>query len=507
MIDFKMRDKMKKILMSLVSVLIAFSATAFAAEKALDLAEYASYTELASAVTEYFFGDRVGGIAPSSKKIRLGIIPVKIVRSENIAGLVRALTETGKFEILDLKESTAFIQNKKINDPAFVREMRKTYNLDAVLSVRTVNADGKMLFITRMFSTDQAKSDNLFTAFLDQQKGPVDVSTSAASAGISGVAKSLPVLPFAVQLFAVADLDSDGVLEYVFSDGHKIHIYRQEPTGWRRIWTDPDSSDLTKNLHMEVADINGTGRPQIFVTLMLKGKVSSAVYEEHQGTYRRIAVLPGFARILTYPGRGALLLVQTFDEKRFFGGTPRQYTWSGKEYTAGTEFPLPKNVILYGFEVADFGEAQPLLVSLEDKNHIRVYSRETFVWESRERYGGTDIIAIESGTDTYNTQLQVAIKGRFYICDVDGDGREELLVPKNIGGTVFAAPHEAEIDALEWTGARFEHKLSLKNVPGAILDFQIVPHSGKDMEIFVLIQPKGGAFSKALPRMVAYSVH
>ncbi len=502
---------MRKFLMGL-SLLMALIAPASAAEKPFDMEEYTSIDELAAAIASHIPGARSDGGKRSEtpeKKIKLAVIPVRTSRDDIVPELVRRLREYGRFDVLDAKKAAAFLKDRQERGAAVVMEMRQAFNLDAVAAIRTYPADGKALFIAKIFSNDDAGPRDTIVALLDLRSGMSPLAETGpvlASARDTGV--GAPDLPFPAQHVAVADLDGDGRLEYVFSDGDKLSVYRLEPSGWRTVWVEPAKagSGSTKHLYLDVADVNGNGKPEIFVTVMRNNKISSTVFEEHDGTYRRIAEMPGFIRILRYPGRGLVLIGQDHDEKRFFAGIPKQYIWTGEEYTAGAAFPLPKDVGLYGFALADLGEAHPLLVSLDSGSRLRVYSLETLIWESQEQYGGAETVALESATDAYSVQQKVAIQGRFFAMDLEGTGKDEIIIPRNVGGTLFGGVQEGELCVMQWTGARLEQKARIQGVPGPILDFQIVRQNDAGLQILALVQTKSGLFSKPGARLITYSL-
>ena len=118
-------------------------------------------------------------------------------------------------------------------------------------------------------------------------------------------------------------------------------------------------------------------------------------------------------------------------------------------------------------------------MALSEKNHLRVYSRETLVWESQERYGGTETAAVESSADIYNVEQKVSIKGRMFAVDIDGDGKDELIIPRNMGATVFTTAKESEVYAMEWTGARLEQRPQSGRRRGPVLDLQMVRQTGE----------------------------
>jgi hypothetical protein len=97
---------------------------------------------------------------------------------------------------------------------------------------------------------------------------------------------------------------------------------------------------------------------------MFGGKVFSYVIEFQEGDYRRIADVPGFLRVLNYPGKAAMLIGQAYDPVTFFAGQPKVYSAVEGKYVAGADFTLPKELGLYGWTYASLGERQPLLVRL-----------------------------------------------------------------------------------------------------------------------------------------------
>jgi len=87
-----------------------------------------------------------------------------------------------------------------------------------------------------------------------------------------------------------------------------------------------------QHINIDVADINGAGRPQIFVTAMRSGKVISYVLEFYDGSCRRIVEMPGFLRVVKYPGKGYVLIGQDYNASSFYLGD-RNSTSGRKENT------------------------------------------------------------------------------------------------------------------------------------------------------------------------------
>lgn len=480
-------------------------------------------------------GDRAR-ITP--RKISIAILPLQTDKPEIIQALGERLGELGRFLVLEQPKVTAFLKDRKQRDATLVREMGSAFLLDAVVTVSILPSEGKYLTTCRIFYADEAQPLDTIVAMLDLSTkrdafgdvrpffAPVPVK-EATAAGTPVPGSKTPDIPLRPRYFAVADLDGDGSLEYVFSDAKKLRIYRLEPAGWKEVWTE---SVISPEMGMQqfsvaAADINGNQRPEIFVTGMLRGSVSSYVIEFQDGAYRRIAQVPGLLRVLTVPGRGERLIGQESTPAQFFSGDVKEYSWSGGTYVPGAPLALPKEANLYNFVFGNMGEKQALLVVLDRENRLAVYSGETAVWRSEEKYYPMDStvimpltgldaalgreptpLDITSGTPPsfIDKDRKIRIPGRFIVTDRDGSGTDEIVLPKNTP-TAFLGGFEAgTLEGLGWTGTRLEPRWTVKDLPGPVLDIQVLRREGGKAVIYGLVQSSGGMFSRDTYRLERY---
>jgi len=469
------------------------------------------------------------------KKISLAIVPLTSERPEVVQGLSERLNEYGRFTVLDKEKVAGFLKDKKQRDNSMIKEMGRQFSVDAVVALSIYPAEGKFLAVARIFYTQDAGLLDTIIATVDlKSKREVLGEIKPFFIPVQEEKSVTPELPFDARYFTAADFDGDGKLEYAFSDGSKLHIYRHEPTGWREVWTEtvPPASVSTgtgntgvtvtresiRHINIDSADINGNGKPEIFVTAMLNGKVFSYVIEFQDGAFRRIADVPGFLRVMTYPGKGMSLLGQDYDPKTFYSGQPKLYSWQDGKYAPGAEFPLPKGVELYGFTFASLGEDQPLLVAFDDDDYLQIYSKGAVIWKSAEKYAAAITYVYKPPTGVggvlakdaiqNDKSLRVRIPGRVVAVDINGDGRDEIIVPKNIGDTFLgiAGIKGAEVESLSWTGARLEQRWNIKDIPGAVLDFQLLrPDTGRT-QILTLVRTKGNLFTKDRQQVMSYSM-
>jgi len=472
------------------------------------------------------------------RKINIAILPLRAENPEIIQRLTERLSELGRFSVLGNEKVAVFIKDRKQRDSALVKEMGTVFGLDAVISLAIYpSSEGKQMVTARIFYTEDASQLDTIVAMLDLKAGKQVLGEIRPFFVPIKEEKSItPELPFAARYFVTGDFDGDGNLEYAFLDAERLHIYRLEPTGWHEVWTENVSSDyypiaseprdqMTESIpppsgihyiNIDAADINGDGKAEIFVTAMLNGKVFSYVVRYQDGAFRRVANIPGFLRVINYPGRGIILVGQDYDPVAFFAGAPKQYTWSGGKYMPGPELSLPRGVTLYGFTFANFGELNPLLVAFGDEDRVIVYSKNAPLWKSEEQYTVVDtyvykpvtgIAAVMSKPAAESDKnLRVRLQGRIVAMDINNDGRDEILLPKNIGQSFLSSYSGAELHGLRWTGARLDDVWGIKDLPGPVLDFQVIRQDQSTAQIIALVKIKGGFFSKDREQVMLFSV-
>ncbi len=462
------------------------------------------------------------------KKIGLAILPLRNDRPELIQNLTGRLGELGRFTVLGNDKVDSFLKDKKQRDVGLIRDMGSAFNLDAVVAVGIFPSEGKYLVTGRIFYTDDTKPLDTIVALLNlttKRESLGDVRPFFAPVKTSG--EKNPDLPVEARYFAIADLDGDNVAEYVFSNEKKISIYRSEPSGWKEVWSEtvPGKEKEMQQFHIDVADINGNGRPEIFVTRMLNGTVTSYVIEFQDGSFRRTAEIPGFLRVIAYPGRGSVLIGQDYSPESFFAGTPREYAWSGSAYTPGAAMVLPKGTDLYNFIYADFAESRPLLVSFDNDHRLVVYSGDTPLWRSEEKYltvetvltkpltgleatMGREPTALDKANVTASSFVDksrlVQISGRIVAVDLTGSGKEDIVVAKNTPSNFLGDYKGGELEILTWNGVRLEPRWNVKDLPGPVLDIQASRPEKAGVQINGLVKVPGGIFSKDVVRVEKY---
>jgi len=89
--------------------------------------------------------------------------------------------------------------------------------------------------------------------------------------------------------------------------------------------------------------------------------------------------------------------------------------------------------------------------------------------------------------------------------DLNGDGKDEILLPKNSGAMLLGGYKEAEFIDLGWTGARLEQRWNIKDIPGVVRSYQIIRQQGSGAQILALVMTPGGLFAADRVRVMSYA--
>lgn len=453
------------------------------------------------------------------KKINLAVVPLQGDHPKIIQGLTERLSESGRFSVLAADKTAAFLAGRKERDTALLRDMSKEFSLDVVAACSTLPTEGgKVLLTAKLYYGGEARPFETIVAVIDlQEKKEIFSDVKPYFAPLLDDKTGSPEPAFPARFMVVSDFEQRGVVQYAFSDGQRLHVFKQDQTGWHEVWAEPVPADIEDRQHvnLDVADINGNGTPELFVTIVQKDKAFTVVVEYREGAYQRIAEVPAFLRVLFRPGTGTILIGRPYDAKTFFGGKTKTYVWSGSQYEADRELSLPKGLKLYGFIYLRTGEQHPVIAGFDDADRLVVYSRDTAIWKSEELYPAvgawiakavtTSSAVISESVAEWDRSEKVRIAGRLLAVDLDGDGKDEIIVPKNIKGTYLPSFVNAEFVNLSWNGTRLEQRWSIADVGGPVLDYQMLKGDGAGARILGLVQVSGGIFGKDRCRVQSYT--
>jgi len=269
--------------------------------------------------------------------------------------------------------------------------------------------------------------------------------------------------PFQTHLkgVSVGDIDGDGANEMVFIDKNRIYVYRFENSRFVKI-TEFQKDRHNHFLSVDVADINGNGKAEIFITnnAKLSERPRSFILEHTEDGFILLAEdTKWYYRVLSESAKGPTLLGQ----QQLAGATSldsvQVLAFQNGKYVSIDSLTPPKNLTLYEMAVvSNLQEGGQLFVGYVRNHEIAALSAggET-LWRSGEAFDGS--------LNYFETTNRQSIgKERHYIpqrilpADTDNDGNQEVIVVKNINSSpAFLTKNKkykrGTISCLEWDDA------------------------------------------------------
>jgi len=194
------------------------------------------------------------------------------------------------------------------------------------------------------------------------------------------------------------------------------------------------------------------------------------------------------------------LYAQASGDNQPFDGPVRRYTWQGKGYAPAEAVALPKAFPnLYGFALADVdGDGAPEILILDHLDYLRVFDRSgSEIYKSSDRFGGTEL-GIDYDPErtgfTSRTGIQpkrVLLQGRMFYQDIMGDGKKQLILPRNTPSTGYIFQtrlyDKGKILGVSWDGAGMQAMWETRELPGYIADYALVDPEGTGNRKLVLL--------------------
>ena len=369
------------------------------------------------------------------------------------------------------------------------------------MSIKILTAQDDKPLVTLEATVDLSSEMGL--AFLEEAK-PSSVQMNPKQSTVK-----IP-LPFAAKHLVLADMDKDGSLEWILSDGHKILIYHLVKNKPEIVWEEKGEIRNNQHLALDAADLNQSGFPKLFVTNMIDGNLSSYVIEWRGGQYlKTVKNLPYFFRVWRSLGKAPKLLAQHTSLTEPFSGPIHEMAWSDGNLVEGPVFSLPREVGLYGSAAVDLdNHGVDGFIQVDDTDHLLVFSNDgKLLVRTSERYGGYENgfahIVPESVQIAAEKRDFVKIKGRIELMK-NAQGGLWIVVTKNIPLTYMVTRsrvyHDSEVyglslEAAGSTGAssEFNEDWKINAADQVISDLQLSDVMGIGQpQVVLLLKPGVG---------------
>ena len=287
-------------------------------------------------------------------------------------------------------------------------------------------------------------------------------------------------MPMELMDMNAGDLDGDGTVEIVLLARSELLLYRFRDGQFQRIAAAPLPDHLRYH-GATLADLNGNGRQEIYVSASAGEVPDSSVYEwDGHALSQLFSAIRFYLRAMDVPGEAPVLLGQsTLAGEQGAGGIRRMSLDPQHGIVAGEAYPLPAPFNLFDFAVGDLdGDGSREVVAVNADNRMQVFAASgALLWTSTELYGASDNFF---GTLTSQSDLEkktVYVNTRIILTDLDSDGKNDVLVGRNRLETVAFMPNlryfdGSSITAHRWVNGALTPVWETRKLPGYTVNYQ-----------------------------------
>jgi TolB-like protein len=301
---------------------------------------------------------------------------------------------------------------------------------------------------------------------------------------------------------ALGDVDKDGKIETVILTPHTVLIFRKDQDRFYQVFEYAESGQ-GYNIGVDVADINGNGTPEIFVTSLTPTRkgLSSFVLEHDGKTYQRIVDnAPWYFRVSSLPDRGKILLGQESQMGSAHSNRIYEMLWRSGRYEPETPVNVAVALNVLGLTIADVMDGhKETVVAFDREDRIRVFDPSgKEEWRSAEKYGGSTLFFGGARTDQGDVENPIYLPMRLIPMKQDKDGKTKIIAVKNhdiAGGRLekFRSFAESQIISFFWDGLGLAAEWKTRKISGSIRDFAIgdFDNDGVDELVAAVILDEG----------------
>ncbi len=312
---------------------------------------------------------------------------------------------------------------------------------------------------------------------------------------------------------AMGDVDGDGDVEIVFASDNQIAVYRYKDEGFLKVAEIEPMARLVC-LGVDVADINGNGRAEIFMTARSDNYFPHSYVLEWDGAaFQTIYDAPNwYFRVLWDPhSKRQTLYGQKGSAREVVAGPVWSMAWINGAYEPQNHIILPKEASVFGFTCGDLtGDGTADTMAFVKNNLLQlslIGGREE--WTSADSYGGkyTWLISpdeFKEGQRMSQNRVDPLPEQVFYVpqrillTDFDRDGRNEVLVVTNedsTGGLMsrMRSYREGRFENLAWDNVGMRTVWRTRNFSGYISDYNIgdFNNDGTEEVVFAVVKKFG----------------
>lgn len=317
---------------------------------------------------------------------------------------------------------------------------------------------------------------------------------------------------FKVQIVGLdaGDVDGDGKNELVFVDKTNVYVYRWKEKGFA-LFKRFEGGMSAEYIYVNVADLDGNGKAEIYVSNLTITTVSSLVLEWDGNTLKKTADGQRWLlRVIDIPGKGKTLIGQRRAAGGGYSGKVQFMRQEGNKLVSTGPVDLPRFANVFNFAIVDLeGSGRHSTVLLDSSDYLRIYNPgKERIWRSDEYYGGSLTFM-----ETQMEQNYIFIPAPIYLTDVDEDGQREVMISVNRAVTGrwqkrFRHYASGHVRFLTWDQVGLSPKWTTRKQGGPIVGYGVadVDHDGLQELVVASVNKQDRLLATPSSQVVVYDL-
>jgi hypothetical protein len=327
-----------------------------------------------------------------------------------------------------------------------------------------------------------------------------------------------PSFNYAINGIAMGDVDDDGKIETVVVTPHSVIVYRFEAGKFFKVH-DAYEDKTNYYIGVDVADINGNGPAEIFVTSynIQRNALTSFVLEYTGEDFAKIVEnARWYFRVANPSSRGAILLGQKHKHHNAFIADIYEMTWQGHEYVPANALNIRGTANALGITLADItNEGAETAFAYSESDYIHLFDPSgKMLWEEAERFGGSTLYYEQPRDNLGGITNPKYLPMRIVVRKNKTGNDSEIIAVKNhdvAGGktVVFRKFTKTHIQSWVWDGLGLRPIWKTHQISGFIRDFAVgdFNNNGQQLLIAALVMNEGRTvLTEAKSRIIAYGL-
>jgi TolB-like protein len=334
--------------------------------------------------------------------------------------------------------------------------------------------------------------------------------TQETSAGSPLSAGRSQFLDLEVQVMDVGDVFGAGSDQIVLAEKQRITVFRQEGERLTPVGEIPAAPRHVRIIALNLADINGNGRAEIYISAVADNSpLSYAVEWDGRNFVKLFDKQRHYLRPLLLPGQGWVL----YGQQAALDGPVKPGIYKADARTgslqAEEKLAVAESVNLYDFVMGDFtGDGRLETAVQTQDDDLRLFaSTGDLLWSGNGNYGYTTRFIGPAYAGRPGAQKNLQVPTRLVAIDLNGDGRQELVAMENPAGVgallkTVGSFVGGTIKVMGWNGATLTDLWASGAIGGYVASFQVV--KGDDPRLYIaMVTKKSGILLGKLQSVVA----